>query len=694
MTASTYIGRVGGLAMALGVGAAIFSGAGTAWAGPDSTASPGPTASDSGDGGAGGGVAHDVGNAIRKAVKDTMSNVAEVGAHVRELGNDGRSNLHALADNLGAHLTTATTRPHVASGADKPVLKTPLNLASTLPTFGAPGRHRVVEDVSSGTVQGSLPETLSPQDSLHSIAAPFRSLIDVGLTTDTAANPVVAVFNQIVRPFAGTAPIAPPPAVPLTGLTDLVQLAGLRRGLSGAASTLDQPSASQPAPTLVLNGYEIYSTSPEKVVSWYGFFTTPPGTPGTLQGVQDFKVIDPESGKEVGTFTALVNNTNAFFVGGGTFQEYVVTESDGAGAPPVGTLISQNKFGYFGAFGIQYTSTPIGTTGERDTSFKLLTPFGDVHVPWPRDPAVVLTSVSTPMKLGDGYYIAPEPTSPEEGIGISGVPPFFAVYQGKQVFNVYDPDGNVVGTFEGYTATTEDLSGLQTQAILVTKVTYVSAEGTASGKVPTGGSIYNIYHYHGVDILYSAVPDPSDGPTDITFKIQLPGNLPDIDIPFFWDATKVPTMNSLEVPGKYTLVPSTDLQPIGVNGLPPREVQVQGYQQFDVYDKAGNKIGTVDADVTNQYSLDGTVINSVLVTKVTPADGVDAADLPPVGTQYSSVTYPVGGVGILYASTPSATDPKGKNVWSLLTPLGNVNVPFPFYNPVKGLDDVTYVDPF
>ena len=36
MGASRYIGRIGGLAVALGVGAAVFTGYGVAWAEPDS----------------------------------------------------------------------------------------------------------------------------------------------------------------------------------------------------------------------------------------------------------------------------------------------------------------------------------------------------------------------------------------------------------------------------------------------------------------------------------------------------------------------------------------------------------------------------------------------------------------------------------------------------------------------------------
>lgn len=45
MGASRYIGRVGGLAIGLGVGAAVLFGAGSAWATPDADSGPGPSAS-------------------------------------------------------------------------------------------------------------------------------------------------------------------------------------------------------------------------------------------------------------------------------------------------------------------------------------------------------------------------------------------------------------------------------------------------------------------------------------------------------------------------------------------------------------------------------------------------------------------------------------------------------------------------
>ncbi len=49
MSAATYVGRVGGLAIALGVGAAVFTGQGVAYADDTDTAKPATTSADSGD---------------------------------------------------------------------------------------------------------------------------------------------------------------------------------------------------------------------------------------------------------------------------------------------------------------------------------------------------------------------------------------------------------------------------------------------------------------------------------------------------------------------------------------------------------------------------------------------------------------------------------------------------------------------
>ncbi len=98
-------------------------------------------------------------------------------------------------------------------------------------------------------------------------------------------------------------------------------------------------------------------------------------------------------------------------------------------------------------------------------------------------------------------------------LATSGVLPLFSTVQGKQVFNVYDSDGHVVGSFEGvYTPPTHDLLGAYTQAILVTGNDGVNV-GTDPGQVPPVGTVYNVL-YEGSDdhyVLYTSMPSLSGG---------------------------------------------------------------------------------------------------------------------------------------------------------------------------------------
>jgi len=196
----------------------------------------------------------------------------------------------------------------------------------------------------------------------------------------------------------------------------LVLLAALRRELSGAVANLDQSNATTVSPTLVLNGYDVVPTSPEHVISFYGLFTSPPATPGSLQGTQEFKVVD-QTGKTVGTFEAFISNSNSFVLGGGTYTELYVTDStategsDPAATPPIGTLISSITFGKSGRLGLIYTSTPSGP--DSVVSLKLTTPLKDIPIPLPYDGALVFTAVDRPFELNEDYYIAPAPGSPE-----------------------------------------------------------------------------------------------------------------------------------------------------------------------------------------------------------------------------------------------------------------------------------------
>jgi len=727
MNAAWYIGRIGGLAVALGVGAALFTGNGIAWAGPDSDDSSVSSESGSQD---------DSDASDSKPVKKTpagpfgrikTSTRSGSTAASTSQGDEGssRTGRKTLADMLGAHRSATTPAPQSPSGTSGSTSTTPQpkrnRLRSSLtdldPSASISARTTSGKDAINDVVvkaQSTVTSLLKPSVAVPQIAStpstlPLVSIVknfpvtrsaivtpqsatpNAAQPTHSVANVLATVVNRVLSPSAGTTPTTPPVDQPAT----LVLLAALRRELSGAVANLDQSNATTASPTLVLNGYDVVPTSPEHVISFYGLFTSPPATPGSLQGTQEFKVVD-QTGKTVGTFEAFISNSNSFVLGGGTYTELYVTDStategsDPAATPPIGTLISSITFGKSGRLGLIYTSTPSGP--DSVVSLKLTTPLKDIPIPLPYDGALVFTAVDRPFELNEDYYIAPAPGSPENITSISGIPPLFTVAQGEQVFNVYQKsdDGNdvVVGSFKGYVTTTSDALGATTEAILVTEVLGDPPVGTDPSQVPQVGSVYNVIYHFGV--VYSAnTPGPDDPPGDVV-RVNVMTRFGDIPLPIKWDAAAIPDVESFEVPDQYSFVPTSDLQPIGVNGLPPREVEIQGYQQFDVYDSHGSKIGTVDADVTTHYGLGRTYTEAILVTD-------SSGGAPPPGSQFNFVVTPfrVDGFGLVYSAVPSDSGDSGDDVTTFIvvTPFGHFSIPAG-YNAIKGLDDVEYFDPF
>jgi hypothetical protein len=114
------------------------------------------------------------------------------------------------------------------------------------------------------------------------------------------------------------------------------------------------------------------------------------------------------------------------------------------------------------------------------------------------------------------------------------------------------------------------------------------------------------------------------------------------------------------------------------------EVQVQGYQQFNVVDSDGNVIGSVDGDVTYQWMPFGIYAEAILVTNV---DG----EGPPVGSQINFVNSPWKHWGAYYTAVPEGDD--DVLAFTIVSPFGNIPIPAR-YNAIKGFDDVTYYDPF
>lgn len=450
--------------------------------------------------------------------------------------------------------------------------------------------------------------------------------------------------------------------------------------------------------TLALNGYNLVPSSTELVTSAYGQWTYWPGGPTLLQGQQQYSVVDPATKQTTGTFGALVSTGSPFTLRS-KYVELLVTSNDGANVgtgagqvPPVGSLIA--TFDLLGGFGWSYSAMP--SSPKAAVAFRFLTPFGDIPVPFSFDASTGIadhTVDNQPVRLGNGYSIAPADPLGETYLGTSGFLPYYTTVQAREVFSVRDPSGNTVGGFEGVVTPTKDMAGVNTQAILVTKVLDGDA-GTTPGKVPPVGSVYNVM-YQGSDskyVLYSSLPSPAG---DVVSVIKVNGDTVSNIATFplnLLDASALPPVNRLPVAKGYSFLPISELVPAGVNGLPPREIQVQGYQQFGVYDAAGVQVGSFDADVATQLDMYGIHSQSLLVTKVTGGTaGTGAGDVPPVGSVIDYVYLGNTGFGTAYSARPSSA---GTAIsFKVLTPL--VDIPFMGkYDATKANSGADFFDPF
>lgn len=708
MSPSSSIGRIGGLAAALGIGAAIFTAPGIAWADPDAS---------------GNGTATDSGPRSAAVAPDAATSTAPTGAsrtHVRRGGVAPGAQqsaptppaLAARTADSAAGTPAADVLPQVKSRSSvRPGGAVP-RLAPSAPSAAvADPAASLVLQPAAPTVSVVAPQAVAPAASLVSAptaaAVPSGSLVTSNPLTPphglasviaNAVNHVSAavgnVVNQLTNLFSGKSPLAPQADTPALWAL----FAAARRQLPGAAATGDQVGASQTTaatvePTVVLNGYNVVPASALNVVSLYGQYTSWPSYPGQIQGNQTFNLVDPTSGQTVGSFKAMVGYHNSF--GLTTYREIVVTDvlsgTSGTAAgqiPPVGSVISAVGDANLGTV---YTAMPTAS-GKNAISYKVMTPFFTIPLFTTYDAAKNNTDnllTYKPMELGKGYYMAPKAGATETQISATGFPPLFTAIQGAQTFSVYDKSNNVVGNFEGLVTATSDVAGIYTKAILVTANDGGADVGTDVSQVPPVGSVYNVIYFWSDNtyILYSSKPS---SPKDV-IKTKFVSPLGTSPMFSSLNASKAPDVKSYQVPGGYKFVPVSNLAPIGVNGLPPREVIIQGYQQFDVYDQAGKKIGSFDADVTRQWDNTGGHHEAILVTNVTSGTGgVTAGDIPPVGSVFDFRSiFP--GTSDFYSSMPG---PQGDLIASsFVTPFGFI----PFWNSYDasaGVRDYTYVDPY
>lgn len=618
MNDSRSIGRVGGLAVALGIGTAISTGCAIAAAdaagsgtqeSPDSSVSgsPAPGAARTGP---------------ARASKPTAAEARTVRDSVPGAGAARRS-------------------------GNRPV---PVS-ADAIPGLGAS---------SLAVVSRSATAVVSPSSVPDPNALPPRpSLLVLGVTAiSTTASLVVAVAQQI---------------------TIALHL--------GATN----PATNQ---AIEFNGYDLVPSSTELVTSVYGPWTYGPGGLNQVQGVRRYDVVDPATQQTLGTFRALVSTGTPLGVRN-RYVELLVTSTEGdvsGVVPPVGSVIAGMQL--IGRFGWTYSAVP-SASGDV-VRFEITTPLGNIPIPLSFDAAQGIadgTVDNRPVDLGNGYSIAPSDPAGQIYTGTSGFLPVFQTVQARQDFDIRDSSGATVGRFGGVLTTTWDVLGAYTQAILVTD-SYGADTGTAVGQVPPVGTVYNVA-YTGSDahyVLYTSMPSSSG---DVISLIE--GNNGDVSNVLTFpvnglDASAPPVVKRLPFAGGSGLLPTSALVPFGVNGLPPRDVQVQGYQQFAVYDRTGVQQGSFDAIVTYQWDLLGIYSRAIVVTNVSEGTaGTAPGDVPPVGSVFNYVYAGNTGFGISYWSLPSSSG--ARISYKLLTPL--IDIPtWSTYNASAGLTGVTFFDPF
>ena len=524
--------------------------------------------------------------------------------------------------------------------------------------------------------------------------------------THQAASTPSALSASRTSPSASRRdPLSPRP-VRSTAVAGRTRIEATATAPSGAATGLDPQPAVPASPTLILNGYAVLASTPLNVTSFYGKYSTGPSTAGSIQGRQQFDLVNQQTGDIVGKFGALVSQNNSFGLIGHrrVHTELLVTDIEegtvGTGPgeiPPLSSRIGAGAIKNSG-YGSVYSAMP--EPGGSVVRWTLLTPFGRIPLPPFYDATKGFADygeLNQPFSLANGYSVGPaNPENPWLTTAIAGLSPIYTVEQGLQKFRVYDTaTGVATGTFTGCATPTRDALIFHTLAILVTDTDGSTNIGTGPGQVPPRDTVYNLFYIGSLrpHLLYSSSPSPSGD----VISTQLVTPTGALHLPFVFNASTPPAPAPLQVPGGYRFVPTSPLHRIGLNGLPPLDVLVQGYQQFDVLDPAGNKIGSVDADVSHQWNgfepraLFSVQNTGMLITKITSGtSGSGTGDVPPVGSVFNFLHSRVPGLQRFYSALPSPAGDLITNV--LVTPFGSIRIPTR-YDAAAGLQDVTFVDP-
>ena len=208
MDASTFIGRVGGLAVALGVGAAAFSGMAVAWADApaDSTSVGSPASSDSPVAARPARVSPSAPRSASRPANRSVANSSPAGAGVPSRVKAALPSVPHTTDPVSAALD------NLAASADAPA-------AAAVPSVAAvAGRAAAVIDPVSATVElVAAPETASASGVLTAVADPVSDPAANGNPAVPAESPITwTVMEYTRRSSAVTRTAAAVPAAAAT----------------------------------------------------------------------------------------------------------------------------------------------------------------------------------------------------------------------------------------------------------------------------------------------------------------------------------------------------------------------------------------------------------------------------------------------------------------------------------------------
>jgi hypothetical protein len=463
----------------------------------------------------------------------------------------------------------------------------------------------------------------------------------------------------------------------------------IKRTFGAAAGGL-LGAAFLPMAAALADTYEIVPdpSSTETLTGVYGLENTaPPAETGSIQGYQEFEVLDTTTNQVVGYFDA--DESNSVDVDGDSNTELLVTaDIPGTGTvgtaagdvPPVGSVIDTYTYAG-GEAGYVYSDLTSPIPGGADTASETVTTltYGDFTFPSTYDAVASESDAAVPpIPLAGGDQIVP--TGPETFTAVSGAAPYDTDIQGIQVFDVENSAGNVIGSFTGYVTTTTDAAGTNTEAILVTADDPVAGTsvGNAAGDIPAVGSVLT-----SIDYAKGAYPEIYTDLVSTTGGADLISNIHEspfggFSVPTTFDAVAAESDRAAIPFDGYSITPDGAETFTGINGLPPADVAIQGTQAFDIDNSAGTEVGSFDADVTTTATTAyAETTETILVTSDTSGTvGTAAGDVPAVGSVIDVADYGYG-FETVYSDLISST---GANVITdmAVTPFGDFALPTTF----------------